>query len=247
MTNDVKSRVLTPYVMICRLQKSFFLQKIKKLSILEGIYHDKWCQNSAFDTICHDMQNPQKKNARWGAQRRSRAGLREAQRGSERPDRRAQRPQRGSDWLRLAQRAARRQRAAHRGLQRLREAQRDSEWLRGALTGPEWSHEAQTGSERLWAALRGPEMSRWVQSGPARLRAEEKLRENKNLEFCEVHIMTNGVKPRVLTSFVMIYRLQKIVFYKKSKNCKFSKVYIMTNGVKTRVLTSFVMIYNLQN
>ena len=92
MTNGVKSRVLTPYVMICRLQNRFFAKnqkninfarhiswqmmskvefwhhmswsvgcknrffaKIKKLLILQVIYHDKWCQNSSFDTICHDL------------------------------------------------------------------------------------------------------------------------------------------------------------------------------------------------
>ena len=55
MTYGVKLRVLTPFVIIYKLQKFVFLLKNKNYGILRGIYDDKWCQNSSFDTICHDI------------------------------------------------------------------------------------------------------------------------------------------------------------------------------------------------
>ena len=51
--------------------------------------------------------------------------------------------------------------------------------------------------------------------------------------------MTNGVKTRVLTPYVITYKFQKISFSQF--------LHMMTYDVKTRVLTPFVMIYTSQN
>ena len=50
MTNGVKIRSLTPYVIIYTPggPKPFE-------TFLQSIYDDIWCQNPSFDIICHDM------------------------------------------------------------------------------------------------------------------------------------------------------------------------------------------------
>ena len=55
--------------------------------------------------------------------------------------------------------------------------------------------------------------------------------------------MTNGVKTRGLTPYVMICNPQQNTFvYQKKKKTFFCILYTMTNGVKTRGLTPYVMI-----
>ena len=152
MTNGVKTRLLTPYVMMCKICK-------------------KKCM----------LRSSEEKPS--GAQRGS-ARLRAARETG----------QEASERLRLAQRAAKRQRAAQRGSERLRGAERCADGPRAAPRG----------SDRVRAALSSFGKLRVAQAGPERPRAAQRGRETKNLEFCQVYIMTNGVKPRVLTPYVII-------------------------------------------